>query len=262
MKTLHFVAGLPRSGATMMINILKQNTKVDGVAVSSLASVLNAVQSNWNNIEANREYPNEYARLNVLKGILESYHKTSTKDIIFDKDRMWISKIPLLENLLQQKVKILCPVRNPAEILSSFERIRKDNPTRLVAPELNGANTVAARAMYYSSPDGVLGLSHAMLKDALVTGYEDRLLFVDYNVFCNNPKSQIKRIYNFFELPKFEHNFQQIQQTEVYNDLATDLPNLHKVKPRLEKTTTNCVEYIGLDLYQQYNSQIFWDALI
>jgi hypothetical protein len=44
--------------------------------------------------------------------------------------------------------------------------------------------------------------------------------------------------------------------------LATSHPNLHKIKPRLEKTTVNCVDYLGLDLYEQYNSQIFWDAWI
>ena len=40
------------------------------------------------------------------------------------------------------------------------------------------------------------------------------------------------------------------------------LPGLHKIKPKLDKTTVNCVEYLGLDLYQQYNNQIFWDAWI
>lgn len=262
MKTLHFVAGLPRSGSTMMINLLKQNPKVDGAAVSSLCPIVHQVNTNWDNIEANKEYKNEDSKINVLKGILDGYHKNSDKNIIFDKDRMWVSKIALLENLLQREVKILCPVRNPAEILSSFEKITRNNPLLATAPELNGRNTIAARALYYSAPEGVLGLSHALLKDAITVGHLDRLLFVDYNKFCNSPKTQMKRIYDFFELPSFSHNFQKIEQTEVYNDAAVGLPNLHKIKPKLEKTTVNCVEYLGLDLYEQYNREIFWDAWI
>jgi sulfotransferase len=262
MKTLHFVAGLPRSGSTFIINLLKQNPKLDGAAVSSLCSILYQANINWDKLEANREYPNQEAKINTLKGILEGYHKGSNKDIIFDKDRMWVSKISLLEELLQREVKILCPVRNPAEILSSFERIYRNNPLTPTAPEQEGRQTIASRALYYSGPEGVLGISHALIKDAIVSGYLDRLLFVDYNKFCNNPKAQMNRIYDFFELPSFKHNFQKIEQTEQYNDIATGHVNLHKIKPAVEKTTVNCVEYLGLDLYEQYNRETFWDAWI
>lgn len=261
-KTLHLVAGLPRSGSTMIINLLKQNPSIDGAAVSSLCSIVSNIHQNWDNLEANKEYPNDTAKINTLRGIIEGYHLSSPKDIIFDKDRMWVSRIGIVESLLQREIKILCPVRNPAEILSSFEKIRRNNPTKVIASDLSGNSTIASRCMYYSNPDGVLGISHAAIKDAIVSGYLDRLLFVDYNKFCNTPKTELKRIYDFFELPSFKHNFEKIEQTEVYNDLATGHPNLHKIKPKLEKTTINCVDYLGLDLYEQYNSQIFWDAWI
>ena len=93
-------------------------------------------------------------------------------------------------------------------------------------------------------------------------GYIDRLLFVDYNRFCSTPKAQMKRIYDFYEMEKFDHDFEKIEQQEKYNDLAIGLPNLHKIKPTLDKTTVNCVEYLGLELYEQYNREIFWNAWI
>jgi len=127
---------------------------------------------------------------------------------------------------------------------------------------LREQSTIASRAYYYSGPNGMLGMSHAAIKDAVTMGYNDRLLFVDYNRFCNSPKAQMKRIYEFFELPAFTHDFNKIEQKEVYNDLATKLPGVHKIKPKVERTTVNPVQYLGLDLYQQYNSQIFWDAWI
>ena len=163
-----------------------------------------------------------------------------------------------------KQVKMIICVRNPAEILTSFERMRKENPlffTNVDAHLREGSN-IAARAYYYAGPDGAMGLSHRNLKDAITMGYLDRFLFIDYNRFCNSPKSQTKRIYDFFELPDFKHDYEKIEQTEKYNDLAVGLPNLHKVKPSLEKTTVNCVEYLGLDLYEQYNREIFWDAWV
>jgi sulfotransferase len=260
MKTLYFVAGLPRSGSTMLINLLKQNPQIGGAPVSSLCSLITNVVANWDNIESNKEYCNETAKKDILKGILNSYHNSSHKKIIFDKDRLWVTQLDLLQELLQQPIKVLAPVRNPAEIITSFERIKRKNPLTSTS---NSPNlTIASRALYYAGPSGPLGVAHACLKDAIVQGYKDNILFVDYNRFCNTPKSQLKRIYDFFELPKFNHDIKNIKQTEIYNDFATGLPGLHKIKPSLERTVVNCVEYIGLELYEQYNREIFWDAWI
>jgi sulfotransferase len=262
-KKIYLVAGLPRSGSTMIQCILRQNPKVHAEPVSSLATCFSSIYSNWDSIEASKEYPNEKAKLSVLRGILENYHESTEKPIVFDKDRMWISRIALLESVLGEKVKILCPVRNPAEILSSFEKLRKNNPLKVLPAEMgpDGA-TIAGRCMYYAGPSGPLGIAHALIKDAITMGYLDRLLFIEYNRFCNSPKSQTKRIYEFFDLPAFDHNYEHIEQNEVYNDLSHSLPGLHKVKPKLDKTTVNCVEYLGLNLFEQYNREIFWDAWI
>jgi sulfotransferase len=263
-ENLYFIAGLPRAGSTLITNILKQNPKIHGESVSSLASIIGTVNASWSNFDANKEYRNDQAKVGVLKSILEGYYSHIDKSIVFDKDRGWVPLIGLIEAITQQQVKMIICVRNPAEILTSFERLRKDNPlffTNVDANLREGSN-ISSRAYYYAGPDGALGLSHRNIRDAIVMGYLDRFLFIDYNRFCNSPKSQTKRIYDFFELPDFQHDFSKIEQTENYNDLAVGLPNLHKVKPTLEKTTVNCVEYLGLDLYDQYNREIFWNAWI
>jgi len=107
-----------------------------------------------------------------------------------------------------------------------------------------------------------MGMAHRHIKDAIVMGYLDRFLFVDYNRYCSSPKAQTRRIYDFFEIPYFDHDFKNINQEEIYNDHAVGLPNLHKIKPEINKTTVNCVEYLGLELYEQYNREIFWNAWI
>jgi sulfotransferase len=260
MKKIYFVAGLPRSGSTLIINVLKQNPNIYGAAVSSLCTIVDAIYTGWDNIQANKEYPNDEAKKRVIKAAIENYHGTD-KNFIFDKDTMWINKISLLEDIFQKEVKILCPVRNPAEILSSYEKMKRNHPLKCIIPE-NGKTTIASRCFHYAGPDGVLGTAHALHKDAIVGGNLDKLLFVDYNNFCSTPKMQLKRIYDFFELPKFTHDINNIEQTEKYNDIVTGYVDPHKVRPQLEKQTTNCIEYLGLDLYEQYNKQIFWDAWI
>jgi len=264
MKTLHFISGLPRSGSTLIANILKQNPNIHGEAVTSLASIFGTVNANWNSIESNQEYPNFKAKHGVLSGILQGYYSHIDKSIVFDKDRGWVSLIGAVEEILQRQIKMIICVRNPAEILSSFERLRKENPLFFTRADLSlrEGSSIASRAYYYAGPDGALGLAHRHIKDAIIMGYLDRFLFVDYNRYCSSPKSQTKRIYDFFEIPNFNHDFQKIQQEEIYNDQAVGLPNLHKIKTEIDKTTVNCVEYLGLELYEQYNREIFWNAWI
>lgn len=263
-KTIHFVAGLPRSGSTMISYLLRQNPKIHAEPVSSLGGIFSSIWANWDNYEANKEFENERAKIGVLSSVFDGYYNHIDKPIVFDKDRAWVTKIGLLESVTGARVKILCPVRNPAEILASFEKIRKQHPLKFTLADqtLREGTGIAARAYYYASPQGALGLAHAGIKDAVTEGYLDRLLFIDYNRFCNSPKSQLKRIYDFFELPEYQHDFSQIVQEEHFDDRAVGLPNLHKVKPTIERTTINPVEYLGLDLHQQYNREIFWDAWI
>lgn len=263
-KTLHFITGLPRAGSTLIANLFKQNPETHGESVTSLASLIGSVNANWGVYDTNKEYRNDQAKVGVLKGIMDGYYSHIDKPVILDKDRGWIPLIGIVEAVLQKNVKMIVCVRNPAEILASFEKMRKENPlffTQVDSVLREGSN-IATRAYYYSGPEGPLGLSHKNLKDAVTMGYLDRLLFVDYNRFCSTPKAQMKRIYEFLELPNFEHNFENIVQEEHYNDLAVGLPNLHTIKPTLDKTTVNCVEYLGLDLYEQYNREIFWNAWI
>lgn len=258
------MAGLPRSGSTLITNILKQNSEVHGESVSSLSSIFGSINASWSSMEQNQEYNNTDAKVGVLKSVLQGYYSHIDKPIIVDKDRGWIPLLPQVEAILDRKVKIIVCVRNPAEILTSFEKLRKENPLFFTKADssLREGSNIASRAYYYAGPEGAMGLSHRNIKDAITMGYLDRFLFIDYNRFCNSPKSQTKRIYEFLELPKFEHDFEKIVQTEVYNDLAIGLPNLHKIKPSLDRTTVNCVEYLGLDIYEQYNREIFWNAWI
>ena len=264
MKTLHFISGLPRSGSTLITNILKQNPKIHGESVSSLSSIFATTYYNWNNYDQNNEYLNENAKIGVLSSILSGYYHHIEKQIIFDKDRGWVQLLPIVENILQREVKILICVRNPAEILSSFEKLRKENPLFLTLPDkgLREKTSIASRAYFYAGPEGPLGMAHRNITDAITMGYLNRFLFVDYGKYCSTPKAQTKRIYDFFEISYYDHDFDNIIQEEQYNDLAVGLPNLHKIKSQINKTTINPVEYLGLDLYEQYNREIFWNSLI
>jgi hypothetical protein len=74
----------------------------------------------------------------------------------------------------------------------------------------------------------------------------------------NNPKGEISKIYKFFDLPLYEkHQFENIHNAcAEEKDAAWGLENLHKIRPKLEKTSTPAKDILGpflTDYYSQYN---------
>ncbi len=59
MKTIHFVAGLPRSGSTLLCNILNQNPKFHATATSGILDIVLAIRNQWENVDTLKAAPNK-----------------------------------------------------------------------------------------------------------------------------------------------------------------------------------------------------------
>src|SRR3989344_3597345 len=98
-KTIHFISGLPRSGSTLLCNILAQNPRLHTTATSGIMDIMFMVRNNWDTLVEFRAHPDEEAKERVLKGILESYYATADKPVIFDKSRGWVSLLEMAEKV-------------------------------------------------------------------------------------------------------------------------------------------------------------------
>lgn len=126
-KTIHFVSGLPRSGSTLLCNLLAQNPRFHATATSAILDVMFAVRNQWDKLvefqAAVDKAANEAAKLRVLRGILQAYYDEVTLPVIFDKSRSWLAHLELAEAVLGDKAKVLVPVRDVRDVLSSFEKL-------------------------------------------------------------------------------------------------------------------------------------------
>jgi hypothetical protein len=241
-NNINLIVGLPRAGSSLITNILSQNSELSTEINSPLHGLVSLIHHEWRS-------DNVYSKRRTIKGLIDGYLSSNNGATHFDSNIFWLPMLPQLEAVLEKQVKLLVCVRNPAEIITSFERSRKTNPLMVsdIDYTTKGSTSISARAYSYAGPDGVLGKTYQQIKDSVTSGYLDRMLFVDYGLYCNSPKSQTKRIYEFFELERFDHDFNNIPNT---------------TRKELDKTVVNCVQYIGLDLYEQYNREIFWNAWV
>ena len=122
-KKFYFVAGMPRSGSTLLCNILNQNPRFHATATSGVLDLLLLMRNNLEFILELKFLQDDKAKLRVLQSVLPSFYANVTKPIIFDKSRGWPAHIEMAEKLIGEKVKIIVPVRDVRDILSSFEKI-------------------------------------------------------------------------------------------------------------------------------------------
>lgn len=236
---VHFVAGLPRSGSTLLQNILGQNPRHHVTPTSGLLWMMGQLRDNWTTCDAFRAQGLEQVELRIpkaLRGMTYGFYEQelAAGKIVFDKNRGWPQLIELLERTFNRPVPILCPIRDVKAILASFERLHRANPVAR-RPYLGAtyfqATTVDGRARVLTGPSGIVGLAVNHLRDALARGMADRLIFVPYVGLTTYPVEVLARVHELLHLPPFDYDPDNVQQITVEDDTVHGWGDLHTIRP-------------------------------
>ena len=262
MRKLYYIGGLPRSGSTLLTNILLQNPNVQTTATSSLLEFLLQVRDNWNKLEGHSNYPDGQDKWSVIRAILQNYHKTD-RPIIFDKNRGWSTHIEFMEKVTGEKAKIVACVRNLEDICTSFEKLfRKNRADGEIHGEFSNPQmkTLDGRISVWTADEGVLGRPYVSLLDTIQRGLGDRILFFPYEEWTANPEKWFRILYDFIGQNYYSHNFNNIEQTIRENDAGYGWGlDLHEIKTgSLIPAKSDALKTVGQQWYQKLHNTEFW----
>ena len=262
MRKIHFISGLPRSGSTLLTNILLQNPNFQTTATSSLLDFLLQVRDNWSKLEGHSTYPDGQDKWKVIRSILQNYHNTD-RNVIFDKNRGWSTHIEFIEKVMNRPARIIACVRNLEDICTSFEKLfRKNRADGEIHGEFSNTQmkNLDGRIGVWTSDDGVLGRPYVSLLDTIQRGLGDRILFFPYESWTTNPEFWFKELYNFIEEPFYQHDFENIVQTIRENDAGYGWgPDLHEIKTgKLIPAKSDAMNVVGQDWYKKLHDTEFW----
>lgn len=262
MRKINFIAGLPRSGSTLLTNVLLQNPKFQTTATSSFLDLILQIRDNWNKFEGHTSYPDGQNKWDVIRSVYTSYHDTD-KSIIFDKNRGWTTHIEFVEKISGTKAKIICCVRNIEDICTSFEKLfRKNRGDTEIHGEFtnNQMKTLDGRIGIWTSDDGVIGRPYISMLDAIQRGLGDRLLFLPYEEWTSDPETCFKILYDFIGEPYYQHDFNNINQVIRENDAGYGWgKDLHEIKiGKLLPANSEAIQIIGENWYQKLHNTEFW----
>lgn len=264
MKKFFFISGLPRSGSTLLCNILAQNNDLFvSKSTSGCHDVLFGIRNQWDKLIEHQAGKVDYDQLRrVLGSVLNSYHSTD-KTLIADKGRGWLSLIEMVEFILGYTPKIIVPVRNITEILSSFEKLwRKStgfSQWNFEASDYLKSQTVEGRCDIWASSGQPIGLAYNRVKDAISRGYKNKLLFVEFDQLTSYPDQTLQMVYDYLELPQYNHSFNHVEQvTEEDDEGVHRIPGLHSIRPQVAPIPYDSDKILGNFLVQKYSNLELW----
>ena len=274
-KTFYFMAGLPRSGSTMLSSILNQNPRFYSGPSSPVLGAMFAVELNFTGSELYSGYPKPDQVREIIGSIPHHFYSDVKKPIVFDKNRAWTARVPFIEGYIGQQAKILVPVRRVDEILTSILTMVHRNPfqegqarVNFVDEQLIKTNTPINdynRCMYLLNDGGIVYESLNAIMMGFQQNVRDKMHFVDYNDLVDNPEKTMEDIYDFLGEEHYEHDFESLSNIHREDDLNTyGLGDMHEVHSKLEKTSSSPESVLPkeiFDLYKQNKQSLeFWTS--
>lgn len=256
MRTLYFLGGLPRSGSTLLGSLLNQHPDIYVSPTSPLGDVVTDIEKTFERVDVQFTFDREQISHNVYKAVLSNFYNHISKPIILDKHRFWGKNLDTVQKFLSNKPKVIATYRSVPEVLTSYISLiqrtnHKDNfiDNHLRKDNLSITNNNRADHIwrYYVSPS-----YSAMIYG--IENYPDLVHLVEYNNLVENPEQELKKIYEFLEVPPHANTFYNIENAcGEQKDDKWGLKGLHDIRSNLTKISQNPIDIIGEENVKLYS---------
>lgn len=263
-KTYFFMAGLPRSGSTLLKNILNQNPIIHTEPSSPVMELMY-----WNNhyfldSEQYLAYQKPKSAYKVISSIIDSYYFDVNNPIVIDHCRSWSNNIERIKTYITPDPKIICPVRNVTEILTSFISMIHRNKDQISFIDKHLINNHVEvnddnRCHYLMGSNGIVYQALWAQFQAFRRGDDKKyLLMVEYDDLVFSPEETIKKIYQFLELDLYSHNFNHIENTHREDESQWNLKDMHYLHNKLEKKSLKPETVLSDQIINMYSNMEYW----
>lgn len=249
-KKIFYNSSLPRAGSTLIQNILAQNPDIYSTPTSGMFEMMVGARTYFSNgieFKAQDQKQMEAGFKGFLKeGIYGFYNNITDKSYVMEKSRGWSMEHNFID-AYDPKPKIICMIRDIRAIYASLEKKYRSNP--LV--ETNIANwgdltgTTTDKRILTWSANPPIGPAMDRLYQVLVQGLHQHILFIKFENLCANPDQELKRVYDYLEIPFFQHDFNNVEQLTHEDDKWYGIFGDHIIKGKVAPVKNDYLEVLG-----------------
>ena len=214
MKEIFFLHGLPRAGNTVFSSIMNQNPNVAATANIICADMMGELFM-LKRTDLFKNFPDHKSFDNVAKFVFENYYKDWNYSYIIDR-APWGYPINLkFLKKTRSNIKIIVLVRDIIEVLGSFIAWSEKEPTSFV--NKYGNITIEQKCDMLMSKNGQIVKELIGIKHLLDQQPKEIYHIIKFNDLIKDTENTIDGVYNFLNIPKFKHDFNNIDQFKVNN---------------------------------------------
>lgn len=255
--------GLPRSGSTLLLYILNQNPLFKIGPDSEIGQILNInrdfMKTNLFHFQLTHEDATRAFYSFCRNGTYSWIDEICEKDRIFvDKSRHWLKNLDYIFKIFPD-LKLIVTIRDLRGIVNSFEKIHNNS----IAVDKSDHYQNLNEDLQYQRIRNILNLNYVIdglftLKELLEVpkSFNDRLFVVRYEDLTSNPEQSLNQIYDFFDIPRFDHDFENIRQERYYNDNPYQPYGDHKIQSKVvhkEETFSEIRSDLQEHIIREYN---------
>ena len=93
----------------------------------------------------------------------------------------------------------------------------------------------------------------------LTTLVKDKdILFIRFEDLTTDPETELRKIYEYLELPYFQHDFNNVEQLTHENDVIHGIFGDHKIQPQVKPVKNNFIEILGKEQCDRLRQHYDW----
>jgi sulfotransferase len=254
-----FLAGLPRSGSTLLASLLNQRPDVYVSTNSPVAQLMWETEQMVPRLEQYRANPNPAAAFGLVAGILPTYYADRTEAVVIDKCRAWGTpgNLRMLTTYVTEDVRIVCLTRPVIEVLASFIRLMHENPPGSIfdrrLPE--GYRPLDDRRCdALMMPGGEMDRSLWSVHNLRQPEHARNALLLTYAELVDDARDALRRVETFLGLEPFDYETGNVRNAEPENDSVYGLAGMHEVRPTIERRSVSPEEILSDYVLSKYGS--------
>ncbi len=263
MKKIMFLSGLPRSGSTVLSNIMGMHPEINATPSSPLCNIVQSMRKTWSEdpflksqLDNNYQTVTERLKRTTLATML-SWSNEGKGSITLDKNRGWLFSIEWLREIFPD-FKMIVTIRDIRDVYASIEKQHRKT-LMLNFPDNMEHNIVDTRASTIFSNGGVVGSClRAINNIGDVPDIVNNLMIWRYEDFIANPQETINKTFNFLNVNPIEIDFDNLIQNTHEADSYYNMKYLHSIHSKFEKPLDFNTAKMSPRIIQEITNKFKW----
>lgn len=262
-KKIHFLAGLPRSGTTLLSSILNQNPDIYATPNSPLCQIMWDTQQDILKTEQFQVFQDLPYLDRIVGGIAKSAYSDRNEKHILDKCRDWGNpyNLEMIQRHITTEPKFVLVVRDILDILASFITLlnKPNQNTTYYDAELSfyyrGIND--ARCDFLMKPNGIIDRALWSIKNVMDNS---NYILITYDELIENPETTTLAVCDFLEVDSFEYNFSNIINKYPEDDKMFGLNGFHDIRKTISKISKPYQDVLSEYVINKYKNHEVWNG--